>query len=95
MNYICKNKTPEELLIKLGFEKSNDRGWQIIIKSNKNKFDNYNNSTWIPRKRIHALFFENQLNIHFDDAIKGKKHKSFQRIPIVLEIMEKIKELDI
>ena len=94
MNYVCKVKKPEEILRELGFEKAIDRGWHIILSPNRRKFDPYNKSTWIPHCRIHAIFFENQLNIHLDAPNGPMKHRTFQREFRVRDLMEKVKNLD-
>lgn len=94
MNYKCLNKTPQEVLTALGFEEAYDRGWHIILSPNRLKFDRYNNKTWVPRCRIHALFFQDQINIHFDAPNGDLKHKTFQRHIRVMRLIEKIKEID-
>jgi len=48
----------------------------------------------IPKTRLHALFFENQLSIHWDAAARKNKHKADSRHSEVIKVMNRIKELD-
>lgn len=91
--YQAKNN-PQKLLESVGFVKARDRGWHIIIKENALPFDEHNHHTWAPRERLHATYFEQWINIHYDAAIGRNKHKTLQRHSKVLGVIEQIKHLD-